>query len=184
MFSNNGTNLFKTVSFHLTIWYMALFGILSSLVFLLLYITLSSHLQAGIDTELLDTAHEFESLYHDKGIAALGAEFQREAGSRGLQQVFFRLVSAQDHAMASSDTSHWEMLPLTSLLTGRRDIAKPLFRTVFAGRMARILVMPLGGGDQLELGASLTSASLTKERYRETFGRGLVIMLVFGALFS
>ncbi|MFQ5658452.1 MAG: hypothetical protein ACE5G5_12995 [Candidatus Methylomirabilales bacterium] len=85
-------SFFQTAAFRITLWYAALFGALSLAVFLVVYFSLTSSLGRRTDEELLSTAKEFEALYRVGGAAALQAEFNREAESRGIRREFFSIA--------------------------------------------------------------------------------------------
>ncbi len=184
MYLKNITDSFKTVTFRLTLWYTILFSILSLAVFTIVYVSLTWHLLAQEDNELLATAKEFSSLYDERGIRALQAEFQREAKSRGIRQVFFSLLSSKGKVLASSDMKHWAGGVIS---TAGVDVSerRPVFRTIpLPGRhyKARIIFMPTRDGKLLELGLSLQDRNRTMKRYGETFGITLVIMLLWGSM--
>src|SRR3990170_4604630 len=117
---------FRTLTFRLTLWYAVLFGGLSLVVFLAVYISLTSSLEQRIDEELLSEANEFASLYADHGVEGLSAEFQREAESHGVRRVFLRLLSRQQQIITSSNMADWKGLapiplhPTTTQKTGVR----------------------------------------------------------------
>ncbi len=185
MFLKNVTDIFRTVTFRLTLWYMVLFGALSIAVFLLVYVSLAWHLSKQVDEELLATAKEFNALYSEHGVEALQAEFQREAESRGVRRVFFLLLSGSGEVLASSDTRHWNAGELLEFRGVGASAGKPVFRTFHLADergKVRVVLMPTGDGRLLELGFTLHDSELMMERYRETFGTAVVIMLVCGGL--
>ncbi len=180
-----GSSLFATVTFRLTLMYALLFGALSLVVFVLVYLSLTSGLGRRTDVELMDTLQEFRSLYESQGAEALGAEFRREAQSRGIEDVFFRLVSSSGRVLASSDLSAWKGLgpPGPRPETARPE--RPVFTTLkIPGLPHRVRVIrgATGDGSFIEIGASLSGNELLMERYRETFGYAFLVMLVSGAL--
>ncbi len=173
------------MTFRLTLWYTGVFGGLSIVVFLIVYVSLLSHLREQTDNVLLNTAEEFAELYEDQGTQALQAEFKREAGSRGIKRVFFRLLSPDAKVLAASDLSRWDWLKTPVPEAGPSAGDKPFFSTLSPpGRehRVRVITRPTIGGNVIEIGSTLESDEIMMERYRETFGTALVIMLVCGGL--
>ncbi len=185
MYLKKGINPFATVTFRLTLMYALLFGALSLVVFVLVYVSLTSRLGKRIDVELIDTLHEFKSLYASQGAEALGAEFRREAQSRGIERVFFRLVSSSGKVFASSDLSAWKGLGRPGLWPETARSGKPAFTTMKIPGLhhrARIIIGATGDGNFIEIGTTLTGNELLMERYRETFGYAVLVMLGAGGL--
>lgn len=180
-----GSSPFATVTFRLTLMYALLFGALSLVVFVLVYISLTSGLGKRTDVELMDTLHEFTSLYASHGTEALKAEFRREAQSRGVDHVFFRLISKTGKVTASSDLSAWQEFDRHSLQPKTSPSGKPAFATLkIPGHRhrARIIIGATGDGHFIEIGTTLTGNELLMERYRETFGYAVLVMLISGVL--
>jgi len=180
-----GSSPFATVTFRLTLMYALLFGALSLVVFVIVYLSLTSGLGKRTDIELIDTLHEFKSLYESQGAEALGAEFRREAQSRGVEDVFFRLISKTGKVRASSDLTAWKGLERLSLRPKTSHAGKPAFATLKIpghGHRARVINGATGDGHLIELGTTLTGNELLMERYRETFGYAVLVMLISGVL--
>jgi len=158
---------------------------LSLVVFLAVYISLTSSLKQRIDEELLSEANEFASLYTDYGVEGLSAEFQREAESSGERRSFFRLLSPQQEIITSSDMSDWKGLaPIPLHPTTMQENGVRYFTVFVPGHRhkARILSTPTADGNVLQLGMTLGDNELLMERYQETFGTALVVMLICGSL--
>jgi len=185
MFLKKKSNPFRTVTFRLTFWYAALFGVLSLAVFLFVYITLTSSLRHRMDVELLDKANEFEALYTTHGIESLRAEFKRESVSRGIKNVFFRLLSPRDKIVAASDLNPWRELKEARFNLNGEQGSKAEFTTkVLSGHQHKVYVLSkrLSDGYLLQIGTTLRNDEALMEKYRETFGTALVIMLISGGL--
>lgn len=179
------SNVLRTLTFRATLWYAGLFGGLSFVVFLVVYASLISTLNHRTDSTLLDSAKEFKSLYRASGPAALQVGFQREAQAGGENRIFFRLLSPRGKLLASSNLGAWRALkppPLASLRSGR---AEDLFRTIrVPGHCDRVRLLSTRTGDGLimQLGTTLHDNDLLADRYRETFGTALMVMLLCGGM--
>jgi len=183
MFSKKGTDFLRTTTFRLTLWYLGVFSALSLAVFGVVYIFLASHLYDQTDSEILDTAKEFVTLYEEQGLKALQAEFTREASSRGTGRVFFELVSPEDKPLAVSDLRPWngDKTLHSNLFATSKD--KTSFHTLSLPghrHKVRVIFMPASDGNVIKIGSTLKGDEILLERYRETFGTALVIMLICG----
>jgi heavy metal sensor kinase len=184
MFLKNDASFLHTATFRLTIWYLGLFSTLSLAVFGAVYVLLSTHLHDQTDSELMNTAVEFSTLYQQQGIEALRAEFRRESASQGTERVFFELISASGETLATSGSEEWKIPDVSNADRGINR-SEPVFHTVALPEhrhKARIIIMPAGSGSLLRIGSTLAGDDLLLERYRETFGTALLIMIICGGV--
>jgi signal transduction histidine kinase len=152
-------------------------------VFGVVYVFLAAHLHDQTDNELMNTAKEFKTLYKEQGVKALQAEFTREAASRGTGRVFFELISPEGKPLATSDVSVWNAPETLSPNAGVPYENKMFFRTISMPghrNKVRMIFMPVADGNIIRIGSTLKGDEMLLERYRETFGTALVIMLVCG----
>ncbi|MFQ5848610.1 MAG: sensor histidine kinase [Candidatus Methylomirabilales bacterium] len=169
--------------FRLALCNGALFGALSLAVFLVVYIALTSSLGQRADDDLLSTVKEFEALYATNGVEALRAEFQREAESRGIKRVFFRLMSPRRELLAASDLRAWGKMNGIALRPAGLSNEGVGFRTVSVpGRRhkVRVILKRTADGHMIQFGATLQENEALMEKYRETFGTALAVMLLCG----
>jgi len=183
MYLKNATSLFKTVTFRLTLWYTAVFGGLSLVVFLIVYASLASHLREQMDNGLLDTVQEFEALYENHGLEALQAEFQREVQAEGRNNVFFRLLSPDGKEIIASDLKPWRELKAWHIPPGEVTETRPVFKTLASPdfpHKVRTVARRIVDRHIIEIGETLRANEIVMERYRETFGTVLAIMMFCG----
>ncbi len=170
-----------TTTFRLTGWFLAVFGVLSVLLFVVVYATLSAHLADLTDQELDDTLTEFAALYRERGLPAIQGEFKREAASQGTSRVFFALLAGDGATRAASDLSGWPGIDIGKLARS----APARYRTVSLrghSHNVRIAVSRLSGGERIVIGQSLRNEDLVLRRYRVTFAIAFVCLLVAGGL--
>jgi heavy metal sensor kinase len=187
MFWKKGNSFLQTTTFRLTLWYLVVFSALSVAVFLVVYFSLALRLQNQTDQEILDKSKEFAELYRDHGVTALKAEFLREAESQGTRQVFFQLLSPQGQVLATSDLSRWAGLGKLHLREHPARRNAPSYRTLLVPghpHKVRVFSIPANDNNMIEIGRSLQGVETILERYRETFGTALAVMLVCGGLFG
>ncbi len=175
----------KSTTLRLTLWYLAIFSSLSLAVFAVVYIFLVSHLHDQTDNELIDSGKEFAALYAESGCLALQAEFDREAASRGTKRVFFTLISAPGKLLASSDLQAWDRRITLDPKPTDFFSKQPTFHTLSRPghrHKVRVIRMPCADGNVIKIGITLEGDEILLERYRETFGTALTIMLICGGL--
>ena len=185
MFLKNEISFIHTTTFRLTVWYLGLFSTLSLAVFGSVYILLSTHLHDQTDNELKNTAFEFRGLYQQHGIEALREEFKRESESQGTERVFFELLSASGKTLITSGSEEWRIPDIGSSDSSGISSSAPQFYTVAVPQhrhKARVIIMPAGDGCLLKIGSTLDGDDLLLERYRETFGTALLIMIICGGV--
>jgi len=183
MSSKKKNSFFRTLTLRLTLWYAGLFGVLGLAVFLVVYFSLGANLKERTDEGLLHTATEFEALYDAHGIQALLAEFQREAHSRGIGRVFFRLLSPRGMTLGSSDMSPWGELNSGDLQTTELTEDGMVFHTISIPgyqNKVRVIFKGTADGNVIQIGTTLRDNDLLMQKYRETFGTALTILLICG----
>ena len=179
MSSKQKSSFLRTTTFRLTLWYLGVFSILSLAVFGVVYFLLASHLHDQTDLEIEDTAKEFSALYREHGLDALQSEFAREADSQGRERVFFELRSPENFVLATTRPDE-DLVPAPSP-KGNSLIFQSLEIPGSEHRM-RIGSIRLPDENLLQIGTTLEGDEILLERYRETFGAALVIMLLCGGL--
>ncbi|NIA06015.1 MAG: HAMP domain-containing protein, partial [Proteobacteria bacterium] len=181
MSSKKKNSFFKTLTLRLTLWYAGLFGVLGLAVFLVVYFSLSANLKERSDEQLLHLATAVESLYDTHGTLA---EFQREAHSRGIGRVFFRLLTPRGTTLGTSDMSPWGGLKAGDLQTSKLITAGGMvFRTISIPgdrNKVRVISKRTANGNVIQVGTTLGDNNLLLEKYRETFGAALSILLICG----
>ncbi len=183
MSSKKKNSFFKTLTLRLTLWYAGLFGVLGLAVFLVVYFSLSANLKERSDKQLLHLATAVESLYDTHGTRAVLAEFQREAHSRGIGRVFFRLLTPRGTTLGTSDMSPWGGLKAGDLPTLKLTAGGVVFRTISIPgdqNKVRVITKRTANGNVIQVGTTLGDNNLLLEKYRETFGTALSILLICG----
>ena len=81
--------LYHSLAFRLTLWYALIYTGSIIVVFLILYIFISSFLGKRIDAQLSSDLLEFQRIYNSKGLDGIREEIILESESEGVKQVFF-----------------------------------------------------------------------------------------------
>jgi signal transduction histidine kinase len=178
-------SFFRTLVFRATLWYAALFGVSSICVFMVVYLFLVSGLEHTTNKTLLDSSQEFLAHYNANGAAALQEEFRREAHSRGVGRVFFRLLSRQGNPLAFSDPLAWQGIEIPAPSDLEPGEANARFETIKLPRhrgRVRVLSIRAPDGRIMQLGTTLHDNDMFAEDYRETFGTALMVILFCGGV--
>lgn len=175
-----------TLAFRLTLWYAAIFAILSFGAFLAFYLIISSVIQRNTDQELLNDLSEFSSIMSVRGYDSFESEMKIEAESDGVDKVFFRLLSPKGETLASSNMSSWRNVGISRLALERlRNGADHAFETLAIPEhpdRARVLYGIIGHGKILQIGKSLKDDRQFLEIFREVFSTIMVVLMLFSAL--
>ena len=175
------------MTFRLPIWYLVVFSVLSVAVFLVVYVSLTFRLQDQADYELFNELKEFSELYQARGISVLQTEFVREAESQGTGQVLFQLRSADGTILASSDRDNWKGIDTDRPDKQVIDTTGKFYSTISLPEQeykVRLLALTVDDKKILEGAILLSREERILERYRETFGIALMIMIGCGGLFG
>ncbi len=185
MFLKKNPRLFRSVTFRLTFLYAALFGALSIALFAVVYISLASNLEKQMDNGLSGKAREFELLYASRGIKALRPEFQRETEARGTRREFIRFLSTSGKVLAASNMRAWRGLRRLHLRTQAPSKGAVSISTISVPghrHRVRLIRRRTGDGHIIQMGVTLMESEGVMEKYRETFGTTLVVLLLSGGL--
>ena len=160
MFLSNIRRFPHTLALRLTIWYAAIFAASSVLVFVFVYLLISTFIAQHTDQELQEDIDEFAVFFKTQGIARVKTEMVLETKYQEAEQVFLRLWSADGRMLAATDLSSWPGLkgaPLGIL----REVAagsEPVIETMELPAReddVRRIIGAIGPGVVLEIGFSL-----------------------------
>ncbi len=177
--------LVRTVTARLTLWYCAVFAVPVLAVFVLVYSILARDLNQRVNQDLVDDLAEFAELYRTRGLAALQAEFDREAASDGVEVISLVLFGPDLEVRAASDLSRWQGADALRPDAARVPPSAPLIRTIrVPGKAApaRAAVQRLEDGTFLLVARTLDNDRELLASYRRVCAIGLVVMLVSGGL--
>ena len=179
------SNFIHTLTFRLTLWYAVMLGVLSMAVFLFIYITLTSSLNRRTDQDLLNTASEFEALYNSNGIKALESEFRREAEARGIKRIFFRFLSSKKNIILFSNLYAWKGLKSISFHYPETPDTSVTFETISLPEhrhKVRVVLKRIDDNHFIQIGMTLQENEALMEKYRETFGTAITVILLCGCI--
>ena len=104
MYLNRIRWLPQTLALRLTIWYAAIFAISSILVFVFVYLLITTFIAERTDAELQEDMSEFATFFRTDGIARIKTEMALDTKHQDAEDVFFTVVergwpSARGHRL-------------------------------------------------------------------------------------
>jgi heavy metal sensor kinase len=178
----------RTLAFRLTVWYAGIFTLSSVLAFFLFYVQIASILRERTDEELLDDLEEFAALLDAKGVEEVKQTMVLEAKEDGVKEIFYRLLTPDGRAAASSDLFFWGELPVNRpALQQVAGGAKPVFETLtIDGRQhkARAVYGAIAPGTILQIGMSLEDNDEFLAELRQIFGVTVAGVMLVAGLFG
>ena len=160
MFLNKIRRLPHTLALRLTIWYAVIFAASSMLVFVFVYLLISTFIAQRTDDELHEDLGEFAAFFQAHGIERVKTEMALDTKHQEAEQVFLRLWSDDGRQLAATDLSSWpglENVPVQALRQVAGDHG-PIVETVNLPALehdVRRIIGTIGPGVVLEIGLSL-----------------------------
>ncbi|HWP57379.1 MAG TPA: HAMP domain-containing sensor histidine kinase [Candidatus Acidoferrales bacterium] len=186
MFLRNVLSLRHTLVFRLTLWYAGVFTASSLLAFFFFYVGITSIVRARTDAELRESVGEFAALLAQRGLDAVKRAMVLEAKDDGESKVFYRLLTRDGYALASSSLAPWGQVSVSGDALKRLAGGEPhVFETLaFGGRehKARIMYGPLNADTVLQVGWSLEDDDEFLARFQGIFGTTVAAVMLFAAL--
>ncbi|MFN2356160.1 MAG: sensor histidine kinase [Desulfotignum sp.] len=178
-------DLFRTISFRLTLWYTGIFSISACVAFILFYYLAVSTLQDQTDQELLEKAGQFAAVITQNGLRGASSLAVIEAQAAGEKLIFFRLLYPNGEVFASSHMSYWKNITVDQQLLDRLVEKKS---HVFDTRMveqtykARILYAFVARNVILQTGIAMDSQSKFLNAFKLVFLVAMAFIIGFSAV--
>lgn len=176
----------NTLAFRLTLWYAAVFSILTALAFVFVYLVVGAVLRDQTDRELLSDYERFSGMIATQGLEAAERLALVESQAGGVKKTFFRFLYANGAVFASSNLAHWRDIPVDVLAIRRLlEDRRPALETAeIPGRPepARVLYGIIGPGVILQVGRSLEVQSRFQSVFRQWTAAILLGMLLFSTI--
>lgn len=185
MFLRRLLSLNRTLAFRLTIWYAGLFSAIFFFAALVSYFMIASMIRENTDRDLFNEAREFSSIYRTKGENELKAAMGLEVESEGIDNMFLRLVGADNRVFSTDNLSKWGDIGLGRI--SRDNITRGtgyVYETLAVpGRPydTRILTYVMAPGKILQIGKSMEHNDRMEETFRKIFGITFLVILALTA---
>lgn len=175
-----------SLAFRLTLWYAGIFTLSSLAAFSVFYFSLSTITRQHTDQELSNELSEFSFLLKSKGMDAVKANMDLEAQSNGVENTFFRVVTADGKELASSNMAPWEDIGAgRAALKRLNDGAGRVFETLTVpenNHDVRVAYGAIGPKTVMQIGQSLKDDEEFMEITRDIFGVTLAALMVVAGL--
>jgi heavy metal sensor kinase len=178
-------DLFRTISFRLTLWYTGIFSISAAVAFVLFYFLAVQTLQDQVDQELREKAGQFSAVIRQTGLRGASNLAVIEAQAAGEKMIFFRLLYPSGEVFASSHMSYWKDIKVDQILLDQLVENKtPVFDTRMVGddQKARILYTFVARNAILQTGIAMEFQSRFLNAFKRVFMVAMGFIIAFSAV--
>jgi heavy metal sensor kinase len=180
-----GSKIFGTLTLRLTLWYAALFSVLSLAVFIIFYLTLSSNLMQRMDHEITDDAVEIMPVLERNSLQEIREYVKGEEDSKDADSKFFLVLSPGLEVVASTDLTAWEGLEMAPAFLRKLKRGQQVIRTISVPgheSKVRVIYKKVSDGSVIHIGTSLEDDEELLESLQGIFGTTAIAVLLFGCL--
>jgi signal transduction histidine kinase len=172
MFSNPRIDLFRRLSFHLTLWYGVIFTICCVALLLIFYSRVAQVTREAVDEELAEELAEFAELMQKAGIDSVISEMAMEAAGEEPGTIFLRLFSDKGEVLASTDSRQWGgpiQMPskLSAAIESRDGIYFDTLALASPPYKLRSAYQTIGPGVLMQVGISLAESEAYLNIFRQ-----------------
>ncbi len=161
------------------------FVIVSTAAFGILYIALSSNLQARLDDILKKQASDLKLLYDSGNRNLFSEEINRQARYEGVDRMFVVVMNHNSGPVIGTDMAPWKGIPGSLLSKGNLQQKGEMFLSLAVPErrhQVRIITNLLNDGNCIAVGRTLRDNDEVMEDFREVFSAAFSIILLMGAL--
>ncbi|GBD96414.1 MAG TPA: HAMP domain-containing protein [Nitrospirae bacterium] len=173
------TKIFKTIGFRITLWYLVIFSLSFFALFSILYFYILSSLTQEDHQAISTKLKELEAYYLKGGLDALTGEIQVESQALGRDKYFVRLTDPFSNILYEKWPGNIAGVPISSQ-SASMVWWRSLLRSVKKEDYIEYFSSALPDGNRLETGKSAAGRQRLLERFRETFGGVIIVMVILG----
>ena len=129
MFLSNIRRLSQKLALRMTIWYAVIFAVSSILVFVFVYLLISTFITERTAEDMQADLAEFATFFQTDGIERVKTQMDLDTKHQEAEQVFLRLWAADGRQLATTNLSSW---------SGLEDIPAVVLREVADGKEPRV----------------------------------------------
>jgi heavy metal sensor kinase len=180
-----GSKIFSTLTFRLTLWYTALFIVLSLAVFILFYFTLSSNLMLRRDNEMIDDAVEIMPVLARNSPEEIRQYLKDEEDPKDAESEFFMVLSPGMEVVASTDLTSWQGLETAPAFLRKLKKGQQVIRTISVRgheSKVRVIYKKAPDGSVIHIGNSLEDDEELLKSLQGIFGTIAIAVLLLGCL--
>jgi signal transduction histidine kinase len=185
MYLKKENNIFRTVTFRITLWYIVLLTSLLLTIFILLSLVISSKLIKRVDEELLENAIDIEQQYQTGNINILQTYYSQEAEEEGANNVFFLFLGSNLDVLASSNLSPWKGFDFKLKDLEDISIGEIRLKTHIIPKTrhkVRVISKKTSDGNIIQIGFSLKDDEELIKSYRDIFLITIAVIITIGSI--
>ncbi len=173
------TKIFKTIGFRITIWYLIIFILSFFALFSILYLYILSSLTQEDHQAISTKLKELEAEYNRGGLKALKdeIEFEQQAGKR---EAYFVKLKGPGGGIIYSKRPQWMRELEIRSIDNSTHWWLSLIRSAKGVQYLEIASSALPDGNTLQVGRSAVYRERLLERFRETFGGVIIVVIILG----
>lgn len=185
MYSRKENNIFRTVTFRITLWYIVLLTTLLLIIFTLLFLAISSKLIERVDEELLENVGDIEDQYRTGNIETLKNYYIQEAEDEGVNNIYFLLLDSNLDLLISSELNPWKGIDFKSKELEKISIGEVKLKTLTipeTRHKVRVIYKKINDGNIIQVGFSLKDDVELINNYRDIFLIAIAVMITIGSI--
>jgi heavy metal sensor kinase len=179
------TSRISSVALKIAVSYAAAFAVVAAAAFGILYIGLSSNLEARLDDFLKKQGSDLELLYESGNRPLFTEEINRQTRYEGVDRMFVLIMDSKTTPVLNTDMNPWKGVAttLSGKIAGMKNEEGFITLKVSERRnKVRVIIRRLKDGSFIATGRTIRDNDEVMEDFREIFSLAFSIILLIGAL--
>lgn len=176
----NLKRIHRTIGFRITLWYLAIFSLSFLALFSILYMYISSSLIVEDHHMISSKLGELASIYKNKGIEGMREEIEIERRSGQRERYYVKVNDRQGRTLFLNQPLELKRLEVKNINEAVPDGLSSLLQKIDTRTYIEAASTTLPDGNNLIVGQSNRERERLLERFRETFGGVVVVVIILG----
>ncbi len=176
----NLKRIHKTIGVRITLWYLAIFSLSFLALFSILYLYISSSLIMEDHQRINSKLKELVSIYKKNGIEGVREELDIERGTGRRMRYYVKITNRQGRTVFIYQPQEMKGLRIRSIREANSDRLSSLLQKIDIRTYIEVASTTLPDGNHLIVGRSNRERERLLERFRETFGGVVVVVIILG----
>ncbi len=177
---NGLSRIHRTIGFRITLWYLAIFSLSFLALFSILYLYISSSLIVEDHQLIGSKLRELASIYKNEGIEGVREEVEIEKGSGEKGRYYVKVNDRQGKTLFLNRPLEMKGLEVKNINEAVSDGLSSLLQKIGIRTYIEVASTTLSDGNLLLVGRSNRERERLLERFRETFGGVVVVVIILG----
>ncbi len=170
----------RTIGFRITLWYIVIFSLSFLALFSILYLYISSSLIMEDHQRITSKLKEIASIYNNNGIEGVREELDIERGDEEKGGYYVKITDRQGNTVFLNQPPLMKGLKVRSIRKANSDRLSSLLQKIDIRTYIEVASTTLPDGNHLIVGRSNRERERLLERFRETFGGVVVVVIILG----